>query len=301
MTFLRRARSPKHTLFLSVLMCAQLILGGCASGNYVEDEGIDPKDIPEAAPSVTEMQEVFPEQATSNQPSTVKIEIALSDGRMGLCAGTLISATTVLTAAQCVSELSATDMVLRTGGARAVSVFDGSQETQRIQVVDSAFHPDWNDTNFHDGVDLGLIYLAAPIGVEPVVLDSTPAVNRTEMTGTSVGFSRNGAGQVDQQTQARMSITEFVNQQLLLKGAEQSARRSCTGDSGPLFVEQGESSSSQGSRLGDRRGVRSMTRILWPLSDIWTGFKKIWPAQPLLFDKKPNILGHSAVGRQSVV
>ena len=125
-----------------------------------------------------------------------------------------------------VSELSKSDMVLRTGGARAVSVFDGGQETQRIQVVDSAFHPDWNDTNFHDGVDLGLIYLAAPLEIEPVVLDSTPAPNRTE-TGHRRGLQRKRRW-TGRPKNTGAHVDYGICESTLTQGAEQPCKRNET-------------------------------------------------------------------------
>ena len=153
-----------------------------------------------------EMEEFAPDGAEHNaprviggvnedgEPATVSIEMHARNGDILLCSGTVIAPRVVLTAAHCVAKLSPDGMNINGGIAQHVSIFNGDREVHRSDVEDGAFHREWNDSNLHAGVDIGLLYVRQPLPVQPVPLDQAPADSRTGEVGKIVGFGVNETG-----------------------------------------------------------------------------------------------------------
>lgn len=112
----------------------------------------------------------------SNYPYTIAIfQPALSDfsNTPFICSGVLLTTTTVLTIAECVSGLEAADISIRTGTTPTTY--------QNIPVSEITTHSDYNVNTLAN--DIAVIYLAK------VVIDTTPAVLSTETsipTGANV-------------------------------------------------------------------------------------------------------------------
>ena len=116
--------------------------------------------------------------------------------------------TVVLTAAHCVAELSQDGMRIETGIARHVSVYQGDNETARSDLSDSVFHSQWNETNLQSGVDLGILYLARALPIDPIQLDRTAASDRVGQIGKIVGFGRDESGNGGRKKSTTMRVAE---------------------------------------------------------------------------------------------
>jgi trypsin len=132
-----------------------------------------------AAAEPTATPRIFNGTPTGELPAVGAVGIRRQDGRLGVCSGTLIAPTMVLTAAHCLV------------GARTVGVvfFPTGDESVRLEMLarDFAVHPDYRARPF---ADIGLVFLSSPAGA---ILPATLAVQRpSSRRGEIVGFGVDG-------------------------------------------------------------------------------------------------------------
>jgi len=171
-------------------------------------------------------------------------------GSTPFCGGSLISSTTVVTAAHCATSPSQFKVVV---GDHDVTQGDGEQ---RISVASWTSHPNYNSNN--QDHDIAIIQLAQPVqfsdSVAPVCLPPSSSSNYDGATATATGWGTLSSGG------SRPSILQEVDLTVLTNGectrapniyssgqisnnmicASGPGKDSCQGDSGgPLVVHSG--------------------------------------------------------------
>ncbi len=154
------------------------------------------------------------------------------------CAGTLVGARQVLTAAHCADFLAAADLAVLVG------TQDLNNGGQRVSVSGIAVHPGWNPNTLEN--DVAVLTLANPAtGITPVpVMASERAEDALAPPGTPatvVGWGDTGAGPSTLLRQGTMPVLGAAScglgPSVLCAGAPDHGVAICTGDSGgPLFV-----------------------------------------------------------------
>jgi secreted trypsin-like serine protease len=154
------------------------------------------------------------------------------------CAGTVVGARQVLTAAHCADFLAAADLAVLVG------TQDLNNGGQRLSVSGIAVHPGWNPNTLEN--DVAVLTLASPAsGITPVsVLASERAEDNLAPPGTPatvVGWGDTGAGPSTLLKQGTMPVLGAagcgLGPTVLCAGALDHGVAICNGDSGgPLFV-----------------------------------------------------------------
>ena len=110
-------------------------------------------------------------------------------------------------------------------------------------------------------MDLGILYLARALPIDPAQLDRTAASDRVGQIGKIVGFGVDESGNSGRKKSTTMRVAESFRNQFLLKSSDGNLRSSCNGDSGgPLFIGEGASRVLQlAYPHGDQEAAKSMT------------------------------------------
>jgi len=160
-----------------------------------------------------------------------------SNAEAQYCAGTLIAARKVLTAARCADFLVAADLAVLVG------TQDLTSGGQRLAVSTIAVHPRWNPDTA--GNDVAVLTLAsAATGITPVSIIASTAVEAIlapeGTVATAVSWGETGAGQSTKLKQGTMPLLApgcGGSPAILCAGAPDHSVGTCSGDSGgPLFV-----------------------------------------------------------------
>jgi len=185
-------------------------------------------------------------------PSTISLRRNDFFGRTHFCAGSLISADVVLTAAHCLDGMDPIG-IWAVGGAHLLEAPSGYE--QEIQALELIIHKDYDEDSVVN--DIGIVKLAAKMNLnDRVKIVELPPVNAPTAAGTAVTVA--GWGEVveggglsncmmkatfpvvsDQQCREFYGETEIVDSMLcagdLIGGAD-----ACQGDSGgPLMLKNG--------------------------------------------------------------
>jgi secreted trypsin-like serine protease len=171
---------------------------------------------------------------TDNGDPSVVVIFAHQPGATSgsLCTGSVISPTTVLTAAHCVDPVTV-------GAGNQFDVYTGTVagQTPPLATASTTFDPAFDINNLQNGHDVGIVKLAAPTALAPLAVNrGTPTTGAVRVVGfgmnTHVDLAQvpNGVG-----TKRQLS-TQVTNVSPILLSIGDSSHQTCHGDSGgPAF------------------------------------------------------------------
>lgn len=180
---------------------------------------------------------------TPTEVSSAPWQVSLQDGQGSYCGGSIIDATTIVTAAHCVEGEGPAGTTIRAGVTNS-----NSTSGQDVDVVSITPHPDYAQSEVGD---IAVIKLSEPLTfnsmVQPIELaTATELAAATEATVTGWGAtSEGGGGSPDQLLSATVPFVDDASCDLAL-GIDAAAEvcaggtgtDSCYGDSGgPLVIE----------------------------------------------------------------
>ncbi|AUX45456.1 uncharacterized protein SOCE26_069470 [Sorangium cellulosum] len=165
-------------------------------------------------------------------PAVVMLQVAreLPDGgtKRNVCTASVIAPTVLLTAAHCVTPN-------KVNGATVTAFFgtdSSSEEGRWVNVTETHYHPQYDNSNLHAGYDIAVAILEEPANVEPL------PYNRLPMTEDMVGDPIRLIGFGDDDEIAGWSgvkhhVSTFINTVTpLLLGLGDADHHTCVGDSG---------------------------------------------------------------------
>ncbi len=218
-------RNAKTLLLASIVSLFQL---GCGP---LEESSADAVDD-----STTVESKIINGTDDSGDPAIVAIFAKLKGKDSGgLCTGTVISPTVVLTAAHCVDPAAFQgEQVESFTVITDWNLTDGIADDARLAVKETHFDPEFNINSVTNGHDVAVVILGEPTAITPIPWNSKPldTVNKFPIRlvgyGLSDGFNQTGAGvKREAKSKTRSVNTLFVKHGQFLVGS-----RICNGDSG---------------------------------------------------------------------
>ncbi len=166
----------------------------------------------------------------ANKSPVLAIIKNMPDGSSGLCTGTLITATQVLTAAHCLN------------GAASIDVIYGIAAEQYARMRGSSWvvHPEYAQTASGRLVnDIGVVNMAFPLSMSPIPIAVSDAPkNGQQATIAGFGLTAGNASDAGVLRIGAMVIAS-VEPELIVGVSQEGNSNTCFGDSGgPLLVQQ---------------------------------------------------------------
>jgi hypothetical protein len=158
--------------------------------------------------------------------------ISLAGG--GLCTGTLIADSTLLTAAHCEEPLT------------AIFGEDSLAGEHYVKLTHCETHPEWTGSNFGEGVDLQVCKLETATSIVPMPIAVGCELDAirvgTALRAVGFGLTQDGASESDGlKREVEVLVRELAENHEIVVGGD--GKDTCQGDSGgPLLVEHADGS-----------------------------------------------------------
>jgi secreted trypsin-like serine protease len=161
-----------------------------------------------------------------NKSAVVAIIKNLPDGSAGICSGTMISPTKVLTAAHCLESASSIDVLLGVSATKLAYVTSNSWQ----------IHPNFSRSSngaFSNDVGVINVPVALPLPTVPILSSSVPQVGQK-----AVVFGYGTTGATDDYGQLRSGVMKIadVDEGRIYANYESGTSNVCSGDSGGPLV-----------------------------------------------------------------
>jgi secreted trypsin-like serine protease len=218
-----------------LIIISTVLLASCGSDGSADNTGTCKALELTDTPATAKITNGTPCSGLSKSPVVIVLKNT-SDGKTGLCTGTMLSPNKVLTAAHCLE------------GAASVDILFGTASDKFAFVTASSWniHPTFSRATFSD--DVGIVHSPVPLPVPnlPILASSAPK-NGDKVSIFGYGITSGGSS-VDGQLRAGSMTIGGLETGKIFAYYEAGTSNTCSGDSGgPMLLQVGNQQSIIGT------------------------------------------------------